>query len=267
MELGLEGKVVVISGASRGIGRAVASAFATEGSRLAVCSRDRGELLRALEDAVPDDRLLASEVDVSDAAQASRFAAEVAQAYGRVDVLVNNAGAGYPARFEELDDAKWGAVLDQNLWTAIRLTRAVLPHMHGGGSIVNVAALSALRPRLGQVSSNVAKAGIVSLTKSLAAELGERNIRVNAVCPGILLTTRWLARIQALRAQGLTEEDARRRLGQDYIPLGRLGDPEEMAAIVLFLASEHAGYISGATIEVDGGLGACLDLRARVDVY
>ncbi len=267
MDLGLKDRVVIITGASRGIGRAAAAAFAAEGARLAVCSRNGDELRAALKaEGIPDDRLLALPADVGRAADVEAFVRAALDRFGTVHVLVNNAGAGLPAAFEELPDDRWGAVLDQNLWSVIRVTRAVLPAMKaaGGGRIINVSALSGIRPRRGQVASNVAKAGVVSLTKSLAAELAPHNILVNTVCPGMVLTSRWVARVAKLaREQGISEEEAKYRLAGYGIPLGRFGQPEESAGIILFLASRHASYITGTAIEVDGGLGACIDLRPR----
>ncbi|HSB72824.1 MAG TPA: glucose 1-dehydrogenase [Candidatus Methylomirabilis sp.] len=267
MDLGLKDRVVLITGASRGIGRAAAAAFAAEGALLSVCSRN-GDELRASMTAigVPEDRLLTLQADVGRAAEAEAFVRAALDRFGTVNVLVNNAGAGLPAAFEELPDERWGAVLDQNLWSVIRMTRAVLPAMKaaGGGRIINVSALSGLRPRLGQVASNVSKAGVVSLTKSLAAELAPHRILVNAVCPGMVLTSRWAARVGKLaQEQGITETEAKHRLAGYGIPLGRFGDPEESAGIILFLASRQSSYITGTAIEVDGGLGACIDLRPR----
>ena len=267
MDLGLKDRVVILTGASRGIGRAAAAAFAAEGARLAVCSRNAEELRAALgAEGVPDDRLLAVQADVGRAADVEAFVGAALGRYGTIHVLVNNAGAGLPAAFDELPDDRWGAALDQNLWSVIRVTRAVLPAMKagGGGRIINIAALSGLRPRLGQVASNVAKAGVVSLTRSLAAELAPHNILVNAVCPGMVLTTRWAARVAKMaEEQGISEQEAKHRMAGYGIPLGRFGDPEESAGIILFLASRHATYITGTAIEVDGGLGACIDLRPR----
>jgi 3-oxoacyl-[acyl-carrier protein] reductase len=267
MDLGLTDRVVMISGASRGIGRAVAAAFIAEGARLAVCSRNGEELRAALQaDGLPADRVLPVQADVGRPADTEAFVRAALDRFGTIHVLVNNAGAGLPAAFEELADDRWATVLEQNLWSTIRLTRAVLPAMRagGGGRVINLSALSGLRPRLGQVGSNVAKAGVVSLTQSLAAELAPHNILVNAVCPGIVLTSRWIARVGNLvREHGLSQEEAEYRLAGHGVPLARFGQPDEVAGIILFLASRHASYITGAAIPVDGGLGACIDLRPR----
>ncbi len=267
MDLGLKDRVVMLTGGSRGIGRAAAAAFAAEGARLAVCSRNGEELRAALKaEGLPEDRVLAVQADVGRAAEVDAFVRATLDRFGTVDVLVNNAGAGLPAAFEDLPDDRWEAVLDQNLWSAIRVTRAVLPALKaaGGGRIINIAALSGVRPRLGQVASNVAKAGVVSLTKSLAAELAPHKILVNAVCPGMVFTTRWAQRVAKMaKEQGISEEEAKYRMAGYGIPLGRFGDPAESAGIIVFLASRHATYITGTAIEVDGGLGACVELRPR----
>ena len=267
MDLGLKDRVVMITGASRGIGRAAAAGFAAEGARLAVCSRNGDELRAVMKaEGVPEDRLLAVQADVGRAADVEAFVRATLERFKTVHVLVNNAGAGSPGMFEDLPDERWSAVLEQNLWSTIRVTRAVLPAMKaaGGGRIINLSALSGLRPRLGQAASNVAKAGVVSLTKSLAAELAPHNILVNAVCPGMVLTSRWMARVAKMaQEKAITEEEAKFRMAGYGIPLGRFGDPAESAGIILFLASRHASYINGTAIEVDGGLGACIDLRPR----
>ena len=267
MDLGLKDRVVLLTGASRGIGRAAAALFAAEGAFLAVCSCNGEELRAAMKaEGVPDGRLLVVQADVGRPADIDSFVRSTLDRFKTIHILVNNAGAGNPGMFEDLPEERWTAVLEQNLWSVIRVTRAVLPAMKaaGGGRIINVSALSGLRPRLGQVASNVAKAGVVSLTKSLAAELGPHNILVNTICPGMVLTSRWVVRVaKYAQEKGVSEEEAKHRMAGYGIPLGRFGDPVESAGVILFLASRHASYITGTAIEVDGGLGACIDLRPR----
>jgi len=203
--------------------------------------------------------------DLTRADDAARLVDAVLHRYGRVDVLVNNAGAGVARAFGEVDDEAWRRAVDLNLLAAVRLSRAVAPVMRaqGGGRIVNVAALSGKRPRLGQVASNVTKAALISLTESLAGELAPDGIQVNAVCPGLIRNERWSARIAALaRARGVSEEAAATALARENIPLGRLGRQEDVAPLVVFLASPLAAdYITGVSVEVDGGLGRCVALR------
>jgi len=259
MELGLKGKVVLVTGASRGIGRAVALAFAGEGCRLALASRTP-EVLAAMAEEVEALRVEVRHwaTDVTDPTQVEALVENTCRAWGGIDVLVNNAGGGYAKAFDALSDKEWERVVDLNLFSAIRLSRAVLPNMkeRGSGQIVNIGALSGRVPRLGQIASNVAKAGLISFTESLAAEVARHGIRVNAVCPAAILTERWLEKVARYgNEHGLPFEPAMRELASKGIPLGRFGLPEEVASAVVFLASERAGFISGVSIFVDGGMG------------
>jgi len=264
MDLGLKGKVVLITGASRGIGRAIALAFAAEGCRLALASRTEQILAAVAEEA----EALGGEArhwvtDVTDPIQVETLVQHVCRAWGGIDVLVNNVGGGYPKAFEAVSDEEWERVVNLNLFSAIRLSRAVLPHMkeRGGGQIVNIAALSGRVPRVGQIASNVAKAGLINFTESLAAEVARHAIRVNAVCPAAILTTRWQERVTRYgKEHGLPFEQAMMELASKGIPLGRFGLPEEVASAVVFLASERAGFITGVSIFVDGGMGRSVSL-------
>ncbi len=266
MDLALRDAVVLIAGASRGLGRACALAFAAEGARLALCARSEAELRATAAAASGAHRVDTHPVvaDVTRADDVRRLADEVLRRYGRIDVLVNNAGGGVARGFTELDDQAWRASVELNLLGAVRLTRAVVPAMRaqGGGRVVNVAALSGKRPRLGQVASNATKAALINLTESLAGELAPDGIRVNAVCPGLIRNERWEGRIAALaEARGMSLDAAATVLGRENVPLGRLGTREDVAPLVVFLASPVAGYITGVSVEVDGGLGRCVAIR------
>jgi NAD(P)-dependent dehydrogenase (short-subunit alcohol dehydrogenase family) len=174
-----------------------------------------------------------------------------------VDVLVNNAGAGFRRPFEQVSDADWSSSMELNLMSAIRFSRASLPSMRerGGGRIINVGAVSATRPRRGQIVSNVAKAGLVNFTRSLALEMAPYNILVNTVCPGSVDSPRWRARFEALaREQQRAPDELMSETIAKAIPMGRIGTPEEVAGIIVFLAGGLASYITGAVINVDGGL-------------
>ena len=264
MELGLKGKVVLVTGASRGIGRAIALAFAGEGCRLALASRTPGALAAvANEVEALGAEARAWATDVTDPGQAETLVNAVIQQWGRIDVLVNNAGAGLAKAFEAVSDGEWQANVNLNLMSAVRLSRMALPHMkqQGGGQIINIAALSGRVPRLGQIVSNAAKAALINFTESLAAEVGPDGIRVNAVCPGAVLTERWQERVARYgKERGLSVEQAMTELARRYIPLGRLGRPEEVAGAVVFLASERAGFITGTSIFVDGGMGRSVSI-------
>jgi 3-oxoacyl-[acyl-carrier protein] reductase len=264
MELGLTGKVVVVTGASRGIGQAIALAFALEGCRLALASRTR-EALEAVRKEV-EARGAEARVwvtDVTDPKQAERLVSGIHGHWGRIDILVNNAGAGLAKAFDAVGDDEWLANVNLNLLSVVRLSRLVLPYMkrHGGGQIINIAALSGRVPRLGQIASNATKAALINFTESLAAEVGPDGIRVNAVCPAAILTERWQERVTRYgRERGLSVEEAMRELARKNIPVGRLGRPEEVADTVVFLASERAGFITGASVFVDGGMGRSVSI-------
>jgi len=264
MELGLKGKVVVVTGASRGIGRAIALVFAAEGCRLALASRTPEALAAAAEEM----EALGAEArhwptDVTDPTQVETLVENVSRFWGGIDILVNNAGGGYSKAFEAVSEEDWERIVNLNLFSAIRLSRAVLPSMkeRGGGQIINIAALSGRVPRLGQIASNAAKAALINFTESLAAEVARHRIRVNAVCPAGILTARWQERVARYgQEHGLPFERAMTELAEKSIPLGRLGLPEEVASAVVFLASERAGFITGVSIFVDGGMGRSVSI-------
>ncbi len=264
MELRLKGKVVLVTGASRGIGRAIALAFAEEGCRLALASRTR-EALTAVAHEVGS---LGAEarpwaVDVTDPAQGEGLVERTQREFGRIDVLVNNAGGGLAKPFEAVTPEEWEAALNLNFLAAVRLSRAVLPLMEeqGGGQIVNIAALSGRVPRLGQIVSNAAKSALINFTESLAVEVAPHGIRVNAVCPAAVLTTRWEERVtRHAKEHGLSREQAMAELVGKRIPLGRFGRPEDVASVVVFLASERAGFVTGEAIVVGGGIGRTVSI-------
>jgi 3-oxoacyl-[acyl-carrier protein] reductase/bacilysin biosynthesis oxidoreductase BacG len=261
MNLGLENKVILIVGGSRGIGAAAARLFAQEGAKVALVSRGRADLERLadeLHNAQPESELLTFSRDATEPASAEFVIGEVVRRMGRLDVLVNNAGAGLRRPFEQLSDADWSASIELNLMTSIRFSRAALPEMKTqGGRIINIAAVSGVRPRQGQMASNVAKAGLVNFTRSLALETAPYNILVNAVCPGHVDSPRWRARFEAqARELGKPADDLMRDTVGKTVPLGRPGAPGEAAGIIVFLAGAPASYITGAVIHVDGGFDA-----------
>ena len=261
MNLGLEKSVVLIVGASRGIGAAAARAFVQEGARLALLSRghDLDQLARELRESQPPAEIVTFIRDATEPGCAEIVIQEVLERFGRVDVLVNNAGAGLRRPFDQLTDVEWSHSLELNLMSAIRFSRAVLPAMkqQRQGRIINLGAVSATRPRRGQIASNTAKAGLVNFTRSLAIEMAPHNILVNAVCPGSVDTPRWRAKFNAMVAelQKPADEVMRATAGR-LIPLERPGTPEEVAGLIVFLAGRQASYITGTAINVDGGLAA-----------
>ena len=252
MELGLRGKVVLVTGASRGIGRAIAEAFAAEGCRLCICARGR----QALEEAAAALRQRGAEVlavvaDVTQPDQVERVVQAALERYGRIDVLVNNVGGSTGAGIAETSDIDRQQGLELNLLSSVRMSRAVVPVMRrqGSGAIIMISSIYG-RESGGRMVYNAAKAAQISLTKAMARELGGQGIRVNTVAPGSILFPGggWERRMQA-------DPEGMARFIQQEMPYGRFGRPEEVASVVVFLASERASLVNGACIPVDGAQG------------
>ena len=239
----LTGRVALVTGGSRGIGRAIADTLHTAGAGVAVLGRD-AERARAAADAL-GERALAVAADVAVGDQVAEAVAQVEQGLGPIDILVNNAGLTRDGLLARMSGEDWDTVLDANLKGAFLLTKAVTRGMmkRRWGRVVNITSVVGLMGNAGQANYAASKAGLIGLTKAVARELASRNVLVNAVAPGFIDTdmTRALTDQQrdALRAQ---------------IPLGRLGQPADVARAVLFLASDHADYITGQVLVVDGGM-------------
>ena len=243
MDLGLEGRACVVTGASRGIGRATARLLAAEGARVLGIARGEGADL-ALDVTAPD--------------AAERVVEECERRFGSVDVLVNNAGTSAARGLAELTDADWQEQLDLHVMAPMRLMRAVAPRMaeRGWGRIVNVCSSSGKRPSLSNAAYSVSKAAQLSLSRVFADTYAGRGVLVNAVAPGPVDTPLWLAEgglaDQAAAAQGRTRDEVL-AAARDKIPLGRFGSEQEIAAVIAFLCSEQASNVSGAAWSADGG--------------
>lgn len=255
MDLGLRGQTALVAAASKGLGKAIARAFVREGARVAICARDAATLTAAAAEIGGD--ILAVPADVTKREDVDRFVQAALDRFGRIDVLVNNAG-GPPSRpFVEITEEEWWTAIGLNLMSTVRLCQAVVPHMRrqGGGRILNVTSFTVKQPVPNLVLSNSVRLAVVGLAKTLASELGKDNILVNTLCPGPIATERLTSLTQAFaEREGLASDEAERRLWTNQIPLGRLGRPEEFADVAVFLASPRASFITGTTLQVDGGI-------------
>lgn len=257
MELGIRGKVALVAAASKGLGRAVARGLAMEGAKVAICSRDAHAVEEAAAAIAQETgaEIWPRRADVSDPEQARGFVQEAAARFGALHILVNNAGGPPSATFLELSDEQWGEAFRINLMSAVTLTREAVPHMRRGrwGRVINMTSVAVKQPLDGLVLSNAVRAGVIGLAKTLANELAADNITVNNVCPGYILTDRVQELAKTIAANRGVSEGEVIRGWEGSIPLRRLGRPEEFADLVVFLASERASYITGASIQIDGG--------------
>ncbi|MBM3191006.1 MAG: SDR family oxidoreductase [Chloroflexi bacterium] len=258
MDLGLKGKVALVAAASRGLGKAAAMELAREGAHVAIAARS----LDALEDAASDirratgGRVATIRADVSLPEDIERLAHNAEEELGPIDILVNNAGGPRSGVFTEMVDEDWLSALNLNLMSAIRLIALVLPGMRQRrwGRIVNITSLSVKQPIANLILSNTARAGVVAMAKTLSLQVAADGVTVNNVCPGYTLTDRVRDIAAATAARENKRADEVIAQWEAAIPAGRLGRPEELAALIAFLASERAAYITGTTIQVDGGL-------------
>jgi len=257
MELGLGGKVALIGGSSRGLGRAAAEELAAEGAAVALCARN-AEAVRETARTIAASKGVATlgiAADLSVAGEPERVVAEAAAALGSIDVLVTNTGGPPAGRFEEHDPDVWRGVVAQLFESVVALTRAVLPGMkaRGWGRIINVTSIAVKQPVDDLILSNSVRAAVTGFARTLANEVAADGITVNNVMPGYTRTDRLeeLA-LRVAAARGLDASDAY-SAWNDEIPMGRLGEPREFAALVAFLASDRASYITGTSISVDGG--------------
>ncbi len=255
MDLGLKGKSVLVAAGSRGIGRAVAEAFVREGAVVTICARDAAVLERTRAELAQLGTVRAVSADVTRGEDVLR-AVHAAAPAGHLHALFANAGGPPAGKFEEFDDAAWQRAFELNLLSSVRLVRAAVPLMKagGGGAIVQLMSYAVKQPIPGLILSNAIRAGAVGLAKTLATELGPIGIRINTVLPGRIDTDR-LRNLEVGQAQREGRSlDAVRADQIRQIPLGRYGEASEMAALIVFLASPRASYVTGATIQVDGGL-------------
>ena len=257
MKLGLAGKTAVVGGASKGLGRAAAMSLAREGARVVITARTAEVLSNTAKELsrATGSEVTARAADLSDPKQARSLMKEVIAAQGGVDILVNNAGGPPPGTFSDFDISDWEEAFRLNFLSAVAMTREAVPGMkeRGWGRIINITSISVKQPLDEMILSNAVRAGVHGWAKSLSNELAPFGITVNNILPGFILTDRvmQLADDKA-EATGASREDILRAFAAN-IPMKRIGKPEDLGDLAAFLASKQAGYITGASIQIDGG--------------
>lgn len=260
MELGLTGKVAIITGGSKGIGYYTALQLAQEGASVVLCARGEKQLEVAAA-AIKEKtgaQVLIVPADITKEKECQKVVTKAVEHFGRLDILVNNAGTASANPFEQVGSELWQSDLDLKLFGAVNSSKAAIPHMKaaGGGSIINVTAVLAKTPPASSLPTTVSRAAGLALTKAMSKDLGKYNIRVNAVCIGLIrsdqIEKRWKN-----DAPNLTWEEYSQKVGET-IPLGRIGNTEEAANVITFLASDASSYVTGTSINIDGGSGGAL---------
>ena len=257
MDTGLKEKTVLVTAASMGIGKSIAELFANEGCNVAISSRSKSNLLSTSKELKEKYKIdpFWSVCDLNKPKDIENCFSAVEKHFGSIDILVNNCGGPVPGMFQQLEEEDWNAAYEQVLMSAVRFSKLVLPDMmaKNWGRIINITSISVKQPIDNLILSNSLRAGVIGFTKSLSNEVAKFNITVNSVAPGMTLTSRLyeLAVVEA-KERGKSHEEILVEMAK-RIPMNRLGRPEEIASVVLFLASKPAAYVTGTTIQVDGG--------------
>lgn len=257
MELGIKGKTALVTASSTGIGKAVVEAFAEEGCNVVICSRSKEKLIESAKDIKNKFNVepFWGVCDLNNHKDIENFYNAVIKQFGKVDILVNNCGGPVPGFFRDLSEDDWNNAFKQVLMSVVRFSHLVLPAMieQEWGRIINITSVAVKQPVHNLMLSNSLRAGVTGFAKSLSNEFGKNNITVNNVAPGFTLTHRlYELAVDRAKNSSLSHEEILAEMAKD-VPMNRLGGPEEIAATVLFLASQKASYITGTTIQVDGG--------------
>jgi len=255
MDLGLKGKIALVAGGSKGLGKASALELLREGCTVGICARDQTTLDRAVEDLSHEGSVWGHACDLMDTQQARGFVRTGIERHGRVDVLVTNAGGPPPGAFMDFDEEAWLNAFRLNALSTITMIREALPTMiqHAWGRIITVTSVSVKQPIDGLILSNGVRMSVVGFSKTLSREVARHGITVNNVCPGYTRTERVEQLASRLAADKGTTVEAVKAGWESDIPLGRIGEVDEFAAVVAFLASARASYVTGTSVEVDGG--------------
>jgi 3-oxoacyl-[acyl-carrier protein] reductase len=258
MDLGLTGKVALIAASSKGLGRASAEALAREGVKIAICARRPDELAKAAAEIRESTRtkdVHTIACDVTRPEDISRMVKATISRFGQLDILVTNGGGPKPGTFETLSEDDWQSGMDSTLWPVVRMIRCALPYLKAShGRIINICSTSVKQPIDGLLLSNSLRSAVIGLAKTLSRELGSDGVLVNNVCPGSFDTDRISSLYQKRAADQSRSVEEIAAEAATKIPLGRLGNADELGSVVAFLASERASYITGQTICVDGGM-------------
>jgi len=256
MDLGLDGKVVLVTGGSKGIGKAVARGLLQERAKVAICARTKSELdAAAAELAKGGGEVFAVAGDLTREGEVQKIVDAVVTRFARIDVLINNAGAAPGGLLLDLTEDDWHRALELKFLGYVRCMKAVIPHMlrQGGGRIVNIVGNDGVKPIGVELTPSAANAADLAVTIALAEQYGRHNICINAINPGPVATERWDGLISGIaRVRGISVADAQKR-AETSIPLGRICTPEEVANVAVFVASERASFMNGALITLDGG--------------
>lgn len=254
MDLGLKGKTALVTAASKGMGRACALGLAAEGARVVMCARTEVDLKAAADEVrtKTSAEVLALTADVTKAADVKNLVARANERFGGVDILIANAGGPPRGNFDQVTDEQWVGAFEISVLSVVRLIREVLPSMRKNrwGRVLTIQSVSVKQPVEGLLLSNAVRPGVAGMMKTMTPELGKDNITFNVLCPGRIMTDRFLS---GAKQAGMPQDEYVKKAALD-IPLGRIGTPEEFANVAVFLASERSSYITGVALQIDGGV-------------